>query len=210
MQSHICKVHACLAVTCHLHFWQNDRDLLRAAAVTRGWERYRNESAQKADPGRRNSPAAAAGIRTRDLLNHESGALTTELSLHWFTGNNTFVNIQGRWHTEETREAVERCILFLLRAAASIIFLVAAFTSLAAPSPSDCSFIKSQCFHVPGTGFRPAAKGKMDYLSSSYYQRLTNHSRDRETCAPQMDAWLVIKLLLSTNKPIGFLPSKKR
>ena len=25
-----------LAVTCHLHFWQNDRGLLRATAVTRG------------------------------------------------------------------------------------------------------------------------------------------------------------------------------
>ena len=24
MQSHICKVHLCLAVTCQLHFWQND------------------------------------------------------------------------------------------------------------------------------------------------------------------------------------------
>ena len=30
MQSHIRKVYACLAVTCHLHFWQNDRGLLRA------------------------------------------------------------------------------------------------------------------------------------------------------------------------------------
>ena len=37
MQSHIRKEHACLAVTCHLHFWQNDRDLSRATAVTRGW-----------------------------------------------------------------------------------------------------------------------------------------------------------------------------
>ena len=44
MQSHIRKVHACLAVTCHLHFWQNDRDLLRATAVTRGWNGYRNKS----------------------------------------------------------------------------------------------------------------------------------------------------------------------
>ena len=35
MQSHICKVYTCLAVTCHLHLWQNDRDLLRATAVTR-------------------------------------------------------------------------------------------------------------------------------------------------------------------------------
>ena len=39
MQSHIRKVYACLAVTCHLHFWQSDRGLLRAAAVTRGWNR---------------------------------------------------------------------------------------------------------------------------------------------------------------------------
>ena len=38
------KVHACLAVTCHLHFWQNDRDFLRATVVTRGWNGYRNRS----------------------------------------------------------------------------------------------------------------------------------------------------------------------
>ena len=44
MQSHIRKVHAYLAVTCHLHFWHNDRDLLRATAVTRGWNGYRNKS----------------------------------------------------------------------------------------------------------------------------------------------------------------------
>ena len=42
IQSHI--VYACLAVTCHLHFWQDDRDLLRATAVTRGWNGYRNKS----------------------------------------------------------------------------------------------------------------------------------------------------------------------
>ena len=44
MQSHIRKVYACLAVTCHLRFWQNDRVLLRATAVTRGWNGYRNKS----------------------------------------------------------------------------------------------------------------------------------------------------------------------
>ena len=44
MQSHIRKVHVCLAVTCHLHFWQNDWGLLRATAVTRGWNEYRNKS----------------------------------------------------------------------------------------------------------------------------------------------------------------------
>ena len=67
MQSHIRKVYACLAVTRHLRFWQNDRGLLRATAVTRGWNGYRNESAQKVDPGEENSPAAPAGIRTREL-----------------------------------------------------------------------------------------------------------------------------------------------
>ena len=53
MQSHIRKVYGCLAVTCQLHFWQNDRDLLRATAVTQGWDEYRNKS--------------LAGNRTRDL-----------------------------------------------------------------------------------------------------------------------------------------------
>ena len=51
--------------TCTL--WQNDRDLLRAIAVTRGWNGYRNKSAQKLDPGEGNSPAVPAGTRTRDL-----------------------------------------------------------------------------------------------------------------------------------------------
>ena len=37
-------MYACLAVTCHLHFWQNDLGLLRATAVTRGWNGYRNKS----------------------------------------------------------------------------------------------------------------------------------------------------------------------
>ena len=83
MQSHIRKAQCYLAVfSCHLHFWQNDRDLLRANAVTRGLERIpKFDSAQKADPREENSPAAPAGIRTRDLIiNHESGAVTTELS----------------------------------------------------------------------------------------------------------------------------------
>ena len=44
MQNHIHKVYVCLAVTCHLRFWQNDRGLLHATAVTRGWNRYRNKS----------------------------------------------------------------------------------------------------------------------------------------------------------------------
>ena len=44
MQSHIRKVYACLLATCHLRFWQDDRGLLRATAVTQGWNGYRNKS----------------------------------------------------------------------------------------------------------------------------------------------------------------------
>ena len=33
IQGHLRRVPVCLVVTCHLHFWQNDRDLLRATAV---------------------------------------------------------------------------------------------------------------------------------------------------------------------------------
>ena len=47
MQSHIREVYACLAVTYHLHFWQNDRDIVRATAVTRGWNGYRKSTLEK-------------------------------------------------------------------------------------------------------------------------------------------------------------------
>ena len=53
MQRHILEAHAYLAVTCHLHFSQNDRGLLRATA----W---------KIDHGEEISPAGPAGIRTRE------------------------------------------------------------------------------------------------------------------------------------------------
>ena len=32
------------SVTCHLHCWQNDRNLLRPTAATRGWNGYKNKS----------------------------------------------------------------------------------------------------------------------------------------------------------------------
>ena len=33
MQSHTVRVHVCLAVTFHRHFWQNDREILGATAI---------------------------------------------------------------------------------------------------------------------------------------------------------------------------------
>ena len=47
-----------------LHFWQNDRDLVRATAVT---DTEISETAQKVDPGEENSLAASAGTLTSDL-----------------------------------------------------------------------------------------------------------------------------------------------
>ena len=80
MQSHICKVHACLAVTCHLHFWQNDRDLLRATAVIRGWNRYRNKSQHR----KLTLEIFLSRRSCRDSnprpFDHQFGALTTELT----------------------------------------------------------------------------------------------------------------------------------
>ena len=54
---------ACLAVTCHLHFWQNDRDFLRATVVTRGWNGYRNKSQhRKSTPEKKILPPFQQGF----------------------------------------------------------------------------------------------------------------------------------------------------
>ena len=61
----------CLAVsvTCYLHFWQNDQDLLHANVVTQGWKRYQNKtkSQHKVDTEEENSPATPAGTQTCNL-----------------------------------------------------------------------------------------------------------------------------------------------
>ena len=70
-----------LAVTCHLHFWQNDRDFLRATAVTRGWNGYRNKSQHRKStlekkilpPFQQGFEPATFQSRVR-CSNHESGA----------------------------------------------------------------------------------------------------------------------------------------
>ena len=80
MQSHIRKVYACLAVTCHLHFWQNDRDLLRATAVTRGGTDTEIRVSTESRPWRRKFSRRSCRDLNPGPSSHESGALTTELS----------------------------------------------------------------------------------------------------------------------------------
>ena len=80
MQSHIHEVHACLAVTCPLHFWQNDGDLLCATVVTRTCNGYWDKSQHRNLPWRRKT---CCSCRDSNLwpFNHKFSALTTELSL---------------------------------------------------------------------------------------------------------------------------------
>ena len=84
MQSHIRKVYTCLDVIWHLHFWQNDRDLLRATAVTRGWNGYRNRSQHRKLTMEKKRKKKSSRRSCRDSnprpFNHESGAVITELS----------------------------------------------------------------------------------------------------------------------------------
>ena len=57
------RVCVCLAVTCHLHFWQNDQDLLCATAVTWGWNGYWNKSQhRKLTPEKKIFPPLLPGL----------------------------------------------------------------------------------------------------------------------------------------------------
>ena len=76
MQSHIRKVYACLAVTCHLHVWLNNRGLLRATGGTDTEIRVSTESWTWRTKFSRRSTSDS----NPQTFNHESGALTTELS----------------------------------------------------------------------------------------------------------------------------------
>ena len=81
MQSHIRKVYEGLAVTCYLHFWQNDWDLLRATAVTQGWNGYQNKSQhRKSTMEKKIHPCHSCRDSNLRPFSHESSALTTELS----------------------------------------------------------------------------------------------------------------------------------
>ena len=43
-EKNILRVCVCLAVSCYLHFWQNDQDLLCATTVTWGWNGHWNKN----------------------------------------------------------------------------------------------------------------------------------------------------------------------
>ena len=47
------RMYACLGVTCHLHFWQNDWGLLRVTAVTWRWNGHRIRVSKHSRPRKR-------------------------------------------------------------------------------------------------------------------------------------------------------------
>ena len=74
------SLHACLAVNCHQHFWQNDSDLSRATAVTRGGTDTEIRVNTESRPWKRTFSRHSCTDSNPRLFSRESCALTTELS----------------------------------------------------------------------------------------------------------------------------------
>ena len=70
----------CMHVTCHLHFWKNDRDLLHATAVTHWCNGHRTRVSTQSWPWRRKSSCRSCRDSNSQPFDHESGTLTSKLS----------------------------------------------------------------------------------------------------------------------------------
>ena len=89
MQSHTRKVHAYLAVTCHLHFWQNYQDLVCATVVTWGGMESR--------PWSRKFSSCSCRDLNPQPFNHKSGNFTIELSPLWVGNGNSSISEHQTW-----------------------------------------------------------------------------------------------------------------
>ena len=73
-------MHACLGVTYHLPFLADDRSLLRATAVTRGWSGHRIRVSTQSYLWRRKFSRRSCRDSNSQPFDHESGALMNKLS----------------------------------------------------------------------------------------------------------------------------------
>ena len=80
LQSHTCKVYACLAVACHLHFWQNDRGSFTCYCSNMWAEDTEIKVSTESWPWRRKFSHHSCRNSNPRPFSQESGALTTELS----------------------------------------------------------------------------------------------------------------------------------
>ena len=98
--NHICKVSVCLAVTCHLHFWQYDRGLLRATVVTRGWNGYRNKSQhRKLTLEKKILPPLLQGIEPKTFRSR------VQRSNHWAIPSPMVIYTQSVWLIQGNQRA---------------------------------------------------------------------------------------------------------
>ena len=106
-QSHTCKVQVCLAEICHLHFRQNDQDLLHAIAVTVtwGWNGYWKRVSTESWPWRRKVSRRFCRDLNLQPFIHESGTLTTELSLLPRMCGGDVVDGLWCWNQDQDQEA---------------------------------------------------------------------------------------------------------
>ena len=74
------RVYGYLGVVYHLHFWHHDQGLLRATAVTRGWNGHRIRVSTRNLRWRRKFSRRSCRDSNSQSFDHESGALTNELS----------------------------------------------------------------------------------------------------------------------------------
>ena len=101
------RVHVCLAVTCHLHFWQNDQDLLRATAGTWRWIGYQNKSLHRKLTLRRKFFRWVSNTRPFD---HESVTLLILLILLVFFLFFSYILGYRRIYTDNfSTDALQKC-----------------------------------------------------------------------------------------------------
>ena len=74
------QVYVCLGVTCHLYFWQNDRGLLHATAVTWGWNEHRIRVSTQSWLWRRTFSCCCCQDSNMQPFTHKSGARTNKLT----------------------------------------------------------------------------------------------------------------------------------
>ena len=110
MQSHTRKVHAYLAVTCHLHFWQNYQDLVCATVVTRGGMESR--------PWSRKFSSCSCRDSNPQPFTHKSGTLTIELSPLWVGSGNSSI---AEYETRGFESWLKQREIFLLWGQLSVI-----------------------------------------------------------------------------------------
>ena len=74
------RVSACLGITCHLHFWQNDQGLLGATAVARGWNRHGIRVSTESWLWWRKFPCCSCQDLNLQPFDHEPSTLATNYS----------------------------------------------------------------------------------------------------------------------------------